>query len=106
MDMKAWTRHLRGDMGYEITSEGGLEARRLSRGQCAYYQGARDMWAVRAACSAGIHFDFETDSPYFELELAVGVSCRGWLAVDLEIDGVVQPTLHAEGPPAHWCAGW
>jgi len=78
-----------------------LVVERLTPRQLAHFA-EHAMWGIRAVCTAGISLAFETEAEEVELALVLGRHCRDWSAVDIEVDGVLQPTLRSAGPPRTW----
>lgn len=99
---------LRGCIAVEETAEGPVP-RRLTGRQRAYCDErwsrgdrATNPRSTQAPCTAGVVLDLVTDSPWLELELAIGIRNRNPPTVDLEVDGAPPRSLVGPEEDDRW----
>lgn len=100
MELTSLIPHIHGCLHVD-QDERGLHPYRLTKKQLAHFA-KNERWNIRANCPAGIRIELITDSPWLNLELHCGDYCRPWLSLDIVVDGMLQPTVHVDGPPKKW----
>lgn len=100
MDLDALIPCIRGTLTVERDARG-LTPKRLTAAQYAHFA-PNEAWSIRANCPAGVALCGRTASPWIELDLHFGPHCRGWFALDVEVDGVLRQTVREDGPPERW----
>ncbi len=100
MELTSLIPHHRGCL-YVDQDNTGLRPQRLTHKQLNHFA-KNELWDIRANCPAGVRIELITDSPWMDLELNCGDNCRPWLSLDIVVDGMLQPTVHVDGPPKNW----
>lgn len=80
-------------MSYEFDAQGTLHFKRFTESQLAAYKEESEGWYVRANASAGVTFDFISDSNYIALKMDLKEgSAQFWTSFDLHVDGIFTDT--------------
>ena len=76
-------------LSYDFDEQGELHFRRFTEAQREAYKAASLDWFIRTKASAGVTFDFVTDSAYIVLQMKLDTaSSKTWSDFDLYIDGI------------------
>ena len=76
-------------LSYDYDKNGDLYFRRFTESQRNAYELASKDWFIRTKASAGVTFDFISDSDYLAIQMRLDVaSSKKWSDFDLYVDGV------------------
>ena len=75
-------------LSYDYDEKGRLYFRRFTEHQRHIYEKESKDYLLRANTSAGVTFDFVTDSEYFVLDIDIHAGFASWSNFDLYVDGI------------------
>ena len=75
-------------LSYDYDEEGKLHFRRFTELQFHVYEKESNEYLLRANTSAGVTFDFVTDSEYLVLDIDMYAGSESWSNFDLYVDGI------------------